>query len=194
MVEPSPWRNVWRIAIGSLAFALLPALAADDLDALMNALAHAPHGRAAFIERQYLAVLDRPLESSGELLYVAPDHLEKRTLKPKPSSLVVVGEVVTVQRGSRKHVMQLRDLPQAAPFIHSIRATLAGDRVTLERHFQVQMRGTVQDWSLVLTPLTAQTSGVAQISLHGAGGDLKSVDIRQADRDRSELLITPLPP
>jgi hypothetical protein len=187
-------RNLWRLAIGALAFGLLPALAADDLDALMNALALAPHGRAGFIERHYLAVLDRPLESSGELLYAAPDHLEKRTLKPKPSSLIVVGEVLTVQRGSRKHVMQLRDLPQAAPFIDSIRATLAGDRVRLERHFQVQMRGTVQDWSLNLTPLAAKDSGVLQISLHGAGGELKSVDILQSDRDRSELLITPLPP
>lgn len=186
-------RIVWRLAVGALAFGLLPASAADDLDALMNALARTPHGRANFTEHQYLAVLDRPLESSGELLYVAPDHLEKRTLKPKPSSLIIVGDVLTVERGTRKHVMQLRDLPQAAPFIDSIRATLAGDRATLERHFQVQMHGTVQEWSLELTPLAAQGSGVAQITLHGSGGDLKSIDIRQSDQDRSEMLITPSP-
>lgn len=187
-------RKAWRLAIGALAFGLLPALAADDLDALMTALAQTPHGRASFIERHYLAVLDRPLESSGELLYVAPDHLEKRTFKPKPSSLIVVGDALTVQRGTRKHVMQLRDLPQAAPFIDSIRATLAGDRATLQQHFQVQMQGTVENWTLALTPLTAQSSGVAQISLHGKRGELQSVDIRQADQDRSELLITPLSP
>jgi len=32
---------------------------------------------------QQLAMLERPLQSSGELLYDAPDRLEKRTLKPK---------------------------------------------------------------------------------------------------------------
>jgi len=31
-----------------------------------------------FTEMQHLAMLERPLESSGELLYDAPDRLEKR--------------------------------------------------------------------------------------------------------------------
>lgn len=187
-------RFVQWFAIALAAVGVSTAWSADDLDALMTVLAHTPHGRVGFIERQYLAVLNRPLESSGELVYVPPDRLEKRTLKPKPSTLIVVGDVLTLQRGSRKHVMPLRDLPQAAPFIDSIRATLAGDRATLERHFRVQMQGTLQDWTLELTPQAAQDSGIAQIRLRGAQGLLKAVDIRQSDQDRSELLIEPVSP
>ena len=59
----------------------------QDLDKLMGLLAQRQHGHVTFVEEHFLAVLDRPVESSGELLYDAPDHLEKRTLKlrsPRP--------------------------------------------------------------------------------------------------------------
>ncbi len=56
--------------------------AGEDLDELMHLLAQRRHGRVEFIEQQFLAVLHRPIESSGELRYDAPDRLEKRTLLP----------------------------------------------------------------------------------------------------------------
>ena len=36
-----------------------------------------------------MAMLKEPLHSSGELLYEAPDRLEKRTLKPRPEVLLL---------------------------------------------------------------------------------------------------------
>ncbi len=45
---------------------------------LLKLLAARRHGHVTFTEVQRLAILDRPLESSGELLYDAPDRLEKR--------------------------------------------------------------------------------------------------------------------
>ena len=48
-----------------------------DLDRLMGLLAQRKHGHVTFVEQHFLALLDRPLESSGELLYDAPDRLEK---------------------------------------------------------------------------------------------------------------------
>src|SRR3984893_4958541 len=67
---------------GAVALAT-EAPATQDLDKLMGLLAQRQHGHVTFVEEHFLAVLDRPVESSGELLYDAPDHLEKRTLKPK---------------------------------------------------------------------------------------------------------------
>ena len=71
----------------------------------MEALAQRQHGHVTFTQRNYLAVLDRPLESSGELLYNAPDRLEKRTLKPRPESLILERGVISAQRGRRKFVL-----------------------------------------------------------------------------------------
>jgi len=72
-----------------------PRTAMNDLDAVMGLLAMRRHGRVEFIEQQFLAVLDHPIESSGELRYDAPDHLEKRTLLPRSESLVLAGGVLT---------------------------------------------------------------------------------------------------
>src|SRR5258708_3531179 len=123
------------VALSLLACALLliigapGALAADsDLDQVMSALAQRKHGHVTFVEKKYIAVLDRPVESSGELLYDAPDRLEKKTLEPKPESLVLEGGTVSAQRGRRHYVLDLKQYPQVIPFIYSIRATLAGDR------------------------------------------------------------------
>lgn len=170
------------------------ARAGDTLDALMQQLARTPHGRVTYTEKQYLSVLEKPVESSGELLYEPPDSLEKRTLKPRPLSLSARGDVLTVQRGRRQHVVELKDYPQAAPFIDSIRATLAGDRARLERYFSVTLSGDLDDWTLELTPLRpAEAGGVRSIRIRGHGGELARVDIAQADGDRSELSIGPPP-
>jgi hypothetical protein len=93
---------------GGAAWVSAAPLDAGDLDRVMGMLAMRQHGRVEFIEQQFLAVLSRPIESSGELRYDAPDRLEKRTLKPHAETLVLTGEVLTVERAHNKRVMDLR--------------------------------------------------------------------------------------
>jgi outer membrane lipoprotein-sorting protein len=164
--------------------------AADALDEVMHSLAQRRHGQVSFVEQHFLSVLKRPVESYGELIYDAPNHLEKRTIEPRPETLVVDGEVVTVQRGRRSHVLDLKAYPQILPFIESIRATLAGDRASLERLFRLQFTGSEMRWSLVLTPLEAQLAKtVAQIRIDGSRDELSRVEIRQSDGDRSLMTL-----
>ena len=67
---------------------------------LMQGLAQRGAERALFVEKKFIAILDQPLESSGELRYVPPDRLEKRTLKPRPESLVLEGDRLVIERGN----------------------------------------------------------------------------------------------
>ena len=167
------------------------ALAADsDLDRLMSALAQRKHGHVTFVEKKYISMLDRPVESSGELLYDAPDRLEKKTLEPKPESLVLEGGTVAAQRGRHHYVLDLKQYPQVVPFIESIRATLAGDRAALERVFKVDFTGSFDHWTLGLVPrdpTLART--VKEIQIEGEKDLIHSVEIREADGDRSLLTI-----
>lgn len=162
------------------------------LDQVLQLFAGHRHGHVSFTEVHEFAMLKRPLQSSGELLYEAPDHLEKRTLTPRPETLTLDHGILTAQRGQRSTQLPLRDYPQVVPFVESIRATLAGDRAALERYFQVQFSGTLEDWSLLLTPVDPQVSrSVQQIRLAGTREHLHSVEIRLADGDRSLLTIGP---
>jgi hypothetical protein len=164
--------------------------AGDDLDEVMRLLAARRHGEVSFIEQHFLALLKRPVESSGELIYDAPNRLEKRTLEPRPESLVLVDNVLTVQRGHRSHVLELKAYPQIAPFVESIRATLAGDRGALERVFKLQYSGNLARWTLVLEPLDAQVArNIAQVQIDGMRDDLLKIEIRSADGDRSLMTL-----
>lgn len=163
---------------------------AQDLDALMALLAQRQHGHVSFTEKHFLRVLDRPVESSGELFYEAPDRLEKRTLKPRPETVVLQNGVITAQRGRHTYTLNLSDYPQIVPLIDSIRATLAGDRAALERLFKVSFDGTLDQWTLGLTPSDpAVAKSVRAIRIEGARDAIHTVEIQQADGDRSLLTI-----
>ncbi len=173
-----------------LATASPAALAVWDIQQLMNSLAQNRSSQASFVERKNIAILERPVESSGELLYTAPDHLEKRTLKPKPESMVIDGGELLVERGRQKHRLQLRAYPELAAFIDSIRGTLAGDRQALERNYQLSLDGTPERWTLQLLPRDDKMLAVVQrIRITGARDQMRSIEITQADGDSSVMSI-----
>ncbi|KWO05827.1 acyltransferase [Burkholderia cepacia] len=183
----------------AIALAAAPARAADaapawTLDRLMSTLAQHKSGRATFTETKYLSIATQPVESSGELVFVAPDHLEKHTLSPKPEHLVVDGDMLTVERNNRKYTLALARYPELGAFIDSIRATLAGNRFALEQIYQVALAGRGDDWTLTLTPLDSRMlKVVSTITLDGTRDLLRSVAIRQADGDRSVMRLQPAP-
>jgi hypothetical protein len=162
------------------------------LDQVLQLLAAHRHDHVTFTEVHQLAMLDHPLESSGELLYDAPDRLEKRTLKPKPEDLLLEHGLITLQHGSRRRVMSLHDYPQIVPLVESVRATLAGDRAALERYFTVRFSGTLADWTLELRPYDATVARTVQsVRIHGERDAIRTVEIRQNDGDTSLLTIGP---
>jgi len=164
--------------------------AADDLDELMHLLAARRHGRVEFVEQHFLKVLKRPVESFGELFYDAPDRLEKRTLEPRRESLLLEGDVLTVQRGSRRHELDLKAYPEVLPFVESLRATLAGDLGALERVFTVEYAGDLTHWMLSLAPRDSQAARtIAQVRIEGTRDDLLRIEILETDGDRSLMTL-----
>jgi Outer membrane lipoprotein carrier protein LolA-like len=184
-----------RLRLAALLVAIAAPLgaapaASDPLDALMQELAARPSGHVTFTEVQHLGVLDRPLESSGELLYQAPDRLEKRILKPRPETLVLAHGVLSATRGKHTRTMELAAWPQLAPLLESLRATLTGDRATLERIFSVALEGDAARWTLKLTPKDPEAArAVRRVIITGENAKLETVEILAADGDRSLLTI-----
>lgn len=180
------------VALGiALTLTATPALGAS-LDELMALLAARRHGVADFEQSQYLSALKQPLRSSGVLTYDAPDRLEQRTLSPRPQSMLLDHGVLTLTRGSHQRTLRLEDDPQLAPFIDSVRATLAGDRTALEQHFQLTFEGDLDHWQLTLRPLAPKLAALVQdIRIAGQRAAILEVDVRQSDGDRSLMSIRP---
>lgn len=186
-----PW--LLRSVLAALILAAVPGIdRADgwDINRLMQSLAQVESSHASFVERKSIAMLEEPVVSSGELSYVAPDHLEKRTLKPKPESMILDDDTLVIEHGGKERRLALHDHPELAAFIDGIRGTLAGDRETLERHYRLTLQGTADRWTLQLLPVGEKIREVIKrIRITGTGSTLHKVKITQADGDSSVMVI-----
>ena len=185
----------WIAALACLLVAGGAAAADWTVAELFAALAKEKPGRAAFHERKFIALLDRPVESTGELTFTPPDRMEKRTVTPKPERVLVDRERVTLERGGKRHSVGLRENPAIAVLVESIRGTLAGDLDSLTRAYSVALDGSQASWKLTLRPLDpAAAQLVERIHIAGAQARVRTVEILQADGDRSLMTITPASP
>jgi len=188
--------RVMRRVLVALALMLVPVIgrAADwDIDQLMRSLAQIRSDHSSFVEKKFIAMLDKPVESSGELFYTAPDHLEKRTIKPKPEAMILDHGTLVIERGRQTHRLQSQDYPELAAFIDSIRGTLAGDRKALERNYRLSLDGTAEHWTLQLLPADEKMQAVVKgIRIAGVRDAVRSIEITQADGDSSLMLIEKL--
>jgi outer membrane lipoprotein-sorting protein len=180
-------------AAALLCLVALAAQAADfKLPELMKLLQQQKSGSASFVETKHLAVLDKPLESSGELSFSAPDRLEKRTLKPRPELLLLDGDKLSITQGDKRpYVVNLQQHPEVATLIESIRGTLAGDQQALEKNYTLELSGAAEKWQLLLTPgQSAAAKIIRRIRIAGAGPFVQTIDFEQADGDRSTMVIS----
>ncbi len=192
MKNPESLRTIaiaWLMLVVAVPFAR-----ADDwqLSQLMHLLAQNKSGKATFVEKKYIGILDRPIVSTGDLSFVAPDRLEKRTLTPKPESLVLNGDILTIDRpGKRRMRVSLEEHPEVSAFIESIRGTLAGDLSVLQTFYTLQLTGSVEKWQLVLTPKQQRLSLIfSRIRIEGSHADVNTIELDERDGDHSVMVIT----
>jgi outer membrane lipoprotein-sorting protein len=185
-----------RIALAALCLAALgPARAAAfDLPALMALLGQVRSGEATFTEERRVLQLDRTLLSRGRLSFAAPDTFVRETQQPRHERLAVVGNQLTMSRGTRTQTVLLDSVPEAVVIVEAIRGTLTGNRATLERHFDTSLQGSPEQWQLDLVPRDPRLRGqVTQVRLTGRQALVREVRISIADGDTSVMRIEPVP-
>ena len=172
-----------------------PSVMAWGLPQLMAGMQGVRTASARFVERKFVQLLARPLQSSGTLIFVAPDRLQKDTLAPTPSRLTVNGDRLTVvQPDGNTRDVSLSEVPEIGALVASIRATLAGDSATLTRYYTPALSGTAGNWLLTLEPRDNRLRNlVTTIRMQGEGTVIRSIETVERDGDRTEMTITPDP-
>ena len=175
-------------------FALaVPACAAFDVGQLMGELATNKGGKAKFVERKYISLLDKPVVSTGEMTYSAPDKLEKRTLTPKVETLLLDKDTLSIEREKHKLSINLGNQPEALAFVDSIRGTLSGNRAALEKNYALYLSGNSDKWILTLLPSDQKIAAIIlRITVSGQKNQVRHIEYLQADGDRSVLSIDPV--
>lgn len=181
-------RGVGGLCVVLLALGALPARA-FDLDGLMALLAQRRSGEAAFSEQRFVQGIDTPLVSSGVLSFDAPDRFVRRTLKPRPETMVVDGNQITLTRSGRSRSFSLDAAPEMLGLVEAVRGTLTGNGASIRRHFSADLRGDAERWSLALVPL--ERGQVKRIDITGRRGALSQIEMELLGGDRSLMTIEP---
>jgi len=180
-------------AASVLLLASLPAAAQEepwDFARLMAQLAQVQSSRARYSEVRRVAVLQKPLQLSGTLLYARPALIEKRQILPFKEVIRVDGDRLTVEREGKTREIMLQNAPLIAGLVESLRATLAGDGSELERLYAIRVQGNRQRWTLALTPREAEIAGVVKsILIAGSDSRVARLEILEPSGDGSVMTI-----
>ena len=179
--------------LAALTLALsAPAVWAFDLPELMGLLAQRKSGDATFTEQRFVRGLEGPLDASGVLSFTAPDRLLRRTLTPRPETMSVEGNTLTLSRGGRTRTMALDSMPELLGMVEAMRGTLSGNAQSLQRYFRSSLTGSSNDWALELQPIDERLAAqVRSMRLTGRGGDVLGIEMEFIGGDRSVMNITP---
>jgi hypothetical protein len=194
-------RLIAVLLLGGVGLAAATAHAADATDAaqagwglpqLMRELAQVKTAKGHFVEKRYISILNGPLESSGTLLYNAPDRLEKNTLLPSPERMLLEGDRLTLDSEARNEhrSISLKEYPEIGAFVESIRSTLAGDMQVLNRLYTVFLEGNAREWKLLLRPNEPKMKAiVTAILIGGSRNWVHTIEIRETGGDRSVMTV-----
>lgn len=180
-----------RGLVAALAFSASSAWA-FDLPELMGLLAKQKSGEARFTEQRFVRGLEGPLDASGTLSFQAPDKMTRRTLTPRPETMVVDGNTLTLSRGGRTRTMTLDSMPELLGMVEAMRGTLNGNTQSLARYFRTSVSGTPDKWTLDLVPIDEKLAAqVRTLRLNGRAGEVLGIEMEFIGGDRSVMSITP---
>ena len=174
------------IALSAPAWAL-------DMGQLMQNMGQHKERTGRFVETRHMKVLDKPLRSTGEVRYVAPQLFEKKTIEPAAELLRVDGDALRVERGGKTYNVRLSSQPQAAAFVDVIVGLLTGDAGKLERSYDYELKGTAKKWTLAMVPRDAKMKSIiSKVIASGDREQVRTIEYQQTDGDRSVMVIEPL--
>ncbi len=163
------------------------------LDRLTALLAQVPERRSHFKETYYSSLFREPVTTKGTLTFTAPSRVEKHVLAPFEERYLADGDSLIVEQRTKGTLQKisLEEHPLLKAFVEGFRAVLAGDRETLRQFYDVRVEGEQSRWILTLRPLDQVMRGqVKSIRFTGKDDSITSIEIRESNGDRSEMVIT----
>jgi hypothetical protein len=163
------------------------------VDLLIESLAKSRQAEVRFEETAFSKLLTQPLKTQGILRFTPPTGLEKHITSPYDERYLVEGESVLFESKTKgtTRTLSLHDYPALRAFIEAFRSTLADDVITLRRFYSVTLQGEPGRWILVLRPRDeAVQELVESIRFSGERAQVRNIEIRAPDGDRSVMVIT----
>ncbi|VAW92608.1 hypothetical protein MNBD_GAMMA23-2441 [hydrothermal vent metagenome] len=189
------------ITLGALFHSMVTA---DNkgLSLVMEKLSAIQRTTAEFTEIKTYSLLNEQIKLSGQLEYVAPDTLIKKTIKPEAEYFEVTGDALTIKKlDGEEHNLLLSNYPLIEIFVEAYRGVLSGNLKKLKQYYGVEFIETSQlggvnneaFWTIKLTPTDEEAlEYIDVIIVDGVGGAVNKVTTMESGGDKSVLSIDTL--
>ncbi|MEO7733003.1 MAG: outer membrane lipoprotein carrier protein LolA [Kofleriaceae bacterium] len=202
-----------RLALAILAIAsglagAEPALkAANDVPPASLLTGDAAHGTALdpvfahfklerlsckFREEKHIALLARPLRSTGTIYFERAKGIARTTLTPKVQQVVLTRTTLRIRKDQHTEEIPLDKSKDLKAFALIFPTLLRGERSELERAFELGLYGSDRDWwALVFTPRTESLQKlVKRVVVFGKQGEVVALQVTEASGDTTDTRLT----
>lgn len=194
------------IASGAAAAAPPPAAAGDAPPAnLMSG--EAAHGaavdpvfahlklerlRCTFSEQKHIALLARPLQSTGTIYFDRDRGIARTQVTPRPEQVVVTRTSLRIRKGDHSEDIPLDKSKDLKAFALVFPTLLRGERSELERSFDIALYGSEGAWwALAFTPRSDSLRKlVRRVVVFGRKGEPVALQITEASGDTTDTRLT----
>jgi hypothetical protein len=176
---PPPGLLTGAVARGA---AIDPVLARVRLDRL----------RCHFTEEKRIALLARPLRSTGTIYFARDRGIARLTATPKVQRAVLTPTSLRISSDRRSEEIPLDKSKDLKAFALILPTLLRGERSELERSFEIGLHGRDSDWwALAFTPRTESLRGlVRSVVVIGRRTELVALRIVEASGDTTDTRLT----
>ncbi|MCL5796500.1 MAG: outer membrane lipoprotein carrier protein LolA [Gammaproteobacteria bacterium] len=174
-------------------FLMVPAYAAWDIQALSSLMEKQERVEVLYKEEKYISLLDNVVYSSGRLLYIAPNLLEKQVEHPIAQVMHFDRKRLSMTEGGKVYIVDASTMPEVSSYLVSILNLLSGRKDALLADFSVELTGSEKSWQLVLLPKHHKLKTVLRrAEIQGTTQHIQKIRLDQADGDSSEMQLSPI--
>lgn len=163
-----------------------------DLNFVLNKLSVIKKISAEFVEIKTYSLLNETIKLTGQLEYIAPDILIKKTTYPDAEYFKVSGDLLTIkQADGEEYALLLSSYPLIEMFVEAYRGVLSGNLRKLEQYYDVKFSSGAQSgWTIKLTPTDEEAlEYIDVIIINGIGSTVNKVSTLEPGGDRGVLTI-----
>ena len=148
-----------------------------------------------FSEQKHIALLARPLRSTGTILFERDRGIARATLTPRAESAVLTRTSLRIRKDGHTEEIPLDKSKDLRAFALIFPTLLRGDRAEIERSFEIGLYGSaggaVSWWALAFTPKSDSLRAlVRRVVVFGRGGEIAALQVAEASGDTTDTRLT----
>ncbi len=148
----------------------------------------------SFNEEKHVALLAKPLRSTGTIYFDRERGIARATLTPKAQQVVVTRTTLRIKKDKRVEEIPLDKSKDLKAFAMIFPTLLRGERAELEKSFTIGLYGSdAAWWALTFSPKTDSLKKlVKSVTVFGNKTELVSLQVIEASGDSTDTHLTSL--